>query len=137
MEGVRSAFELGNGIIFENHPHAISDLAEDVVCRATPLTPPATPNHSLDLNRLRPDQICVYRSNNTGSERRTMIYISKYRPPHKLTAAPPFWSTPDEYIQGSGQPEDHPDVGGLRRTFPVSRREADCSRHYANVPLHD
>ncbi|KAL5903131.1 hypothetical protein ACKVV7_011438 [Pyricularia oryzae] len=85
-EDVRSAFELGNGIIFENHPHAISDLAEEVVYRDTPSTPPATPNHSLDLNRLRPDQICVYRSEDAGSERRTMIYISEYKPPHKLTA---------------------------------------------------
>ncbi|KAI7908546.1 hypothetical protein M9X92_012132 [Pyricularia oryzae] len=67
VEGVRSAFDLGNGIIFENHPHAISDVAEEVVYRDTPSTPPATPNHSLDFNRLRPDQIC-------------------YKPPHKLTA---------------------------------------------------
>ncbi|KAL5925353.1 hypothetical protein ACKVV7_003425 [Pyricularia oryzae] len=60
--------------------------AEEVVYRDTPSTPPATPNHSLDLNRLRPDQICVYRSHDAGSERRTMIYISEYKPPHKLTA---------------------------------------------------
>ncbi|KAL5867749.1 hypothetical protein ACKVWM_011494 [Pyricularia oryzae] len=76
VENVRSAFELGNGIIFENNPYAISDLAEEVVYRDTPSTPPATPNHRLDLNRLQPDQICVYRSDNAGSERRTMIYIS-------------------------------------------------------------
>ncbi|KAL5903044.1 hypothetical protein ACKVV7_011445 [Pyricularia oryzae] len=86
VEEVRSAFDLGNGIIFENHAHAISDVADEVVYRDTPSTPPATPNHSLDLNRLRPDQICVYRSDNAGSERRTMIYISEYKPPHKLTA---------------------------------------------------
>ncbi|KAI6351162.1 hypothetical protein MCOR25_010094 [Pyricularia grisea] len=86
VEEVRSAFDLGNGIIFENHAHAISDVADEVVYRDTPSTPPATPNHSLDLNRLRPDQICVYRSDNAGFERRTMIYISEYKPPHKLTA---------------------------------------------------
>ncbi|KAI6506875.1 hypothetical protein MCOR10_011352 [Pyricularia oryzae] len=86
VEEVRSAFDLGNGIIFENHAHAISDVADEVVYLDTPSTPPATPNHSLDLNRLRPDQICVYRSDNAGSERRTMIYISEYKPPHKLTA---------------------------------------------------
>ncbi|TLD03388.1 uncharacterized protein PgNI_12346 [Pyricularia grisea] len=73
VENLRNTFELG-GIIFENHPYAISDLAEEVVYRDTPSTPPATPNHSLDLNRLRPDQICVYRSDNA------------YKPPHKLTA---------------------------------------------------
>ncbi|WQF90548.1 Putative tyrosine-protein kinase, active [Colletotrichum destructivum] len=86
VEEVRSAFHLGNGIVFENHPHAISDLAEEVVDRDTPSTPPSTPDHGLDLNQLRPDQICVYRSNNAGSARRTMVYISEYKPPHKLTA---------------------------------------------------
>ncbi|KAI7910408.1 hypothetical protein M9X92_011124 [Pyricularia oryzae] len=86
VEGVRDAFNLGDGIIFENHPHAISDLSEEVVYRDTPSTPPSTPNHGIDLNRLRPDQICVYRSDNAGSKRRTMIYISEYKPPHKLTA---------------------------------------------------
>ncbi|KAM6513276.1 hypothetical protein FALCPG4_015719 [Fusarium falciforme] len=86
VEEVRSAFHLGNGIIFENHPHALSDMAEEVVDRETPSTPPSTPDHRLDLNQLRPDQICVYRSDNAGSTRRTMIYISEYKPPHKLTA---------------------------------------------------
>ncbi|KAH6876846.1 hypothetical protein B0T10DRAFT_610192 [Thelonectria olida] len=86
VEEVRSAFHLGNGIVFESHPHAISDMAEEVVDRDTPSTPPSTPDHRLDLNQLRPDQICVYRSDNAGSTRRTMIYISEYKPPHKLTA---------------------------------------------------
>jgi hypothetical protein len=86
VEEVRSAFHLGNGIIFENHPHAISDMAEEVVDRDTPSTPPSTPDHRLDLNQLRPDQICIYRSDNAGSTRRTMIYVSEYKTPHKLTA---------------------------------------------------
>ncbi|RSL40462.1 hypothetical protein CEP54_016112, partial [Fusarium duplospermum] len=86
VEEVRTAFHLGNGIIFENHPHAISDMAEEVVDRDTPSTPPSTPGHGLDLNQLRPDQICIYRSDNAGSTRRTMIYVSEYKPPHKLTA---------------------------------------------------
>ncbi|KAH7118405.1 hypothetical protein EDB81DRAFT_848123 [Dactylonectria macrodidyma] len=67
VDEVRSVFDLGNGIIFENHPHAISDVAEEVVDRETPSTPPSTPGHRLDINQLRPDQIC-------------------YKPPHKLTA---------------------------------------------------
>ncbi|RMJ00578.1 hypothetical protein CDV36_015870, partial [Fusarium kuroshium] len=86
VEGVRSAFDLGSGIIFENHPHAISDVAEEVVDRNTAPTPPSTPGSRLDLNQLRPDQICIYRFDNAGSTRRTMIYISEYKPPHKLTA---------------------------------------------------
>lgn len=35
VEYVRNAFGLGNGIIFENHPSALSDIAEEVVERQT------------------------------------------------------------------------------------------------------
>ncbi|KND90464.1 hypothetical protein TOPH_05003 [Tolypocladium ophioglossoides CBS 100239] len=84
---VCSAFDMGNGIIFENHPHAISDVSEEVSDRETPSppqTPPQTSANPRDLNQLRPDQICVYRSNDALT--RTMIYVSEYKPPHKLTA---------------------------------------------------
>ncbi|OAA39336.1 Protein kinase-like domain protein [Beauveria brongniartii RCEF 3172] len=85
----RAAFELGDGVIFENHPHALSEVADEVIDSETPATasaPPRTPDYRRDLNKLRPDQICVYRSDNTALSRRTMIYISEYKPPHKLTA---------------------------------------------------
>ncbi|KAI0423900.1 hypothetical protein F5Y09DRAFT_326081 [Xylaria sp. FL1042] len=81
----RSAFDVGNGIVFENHPNAISDDAEEVIAREAALSPPQTPGRGLDLNQLRPDQICVYRSDDEPSKR-TMIYISEYKAPHKLTA---------------------------------------------------
>ncbi|KAI0397976.1 hypothetical protein F5Y17DRAFT_257027 [Xylariaceae sp. FL0594] len=81
----RSAFDIGKGIVFENHPNAISDAAEEVVAREAQLPPPQTPGHGLDLNQLRPDQICVYRSDKEPSKR-TMIYVSEYKAPHKLTA---------------------------------------------------
>ncbi|CAG2004024.1 unnamed protein product [Fusarium graminearum] len=42
-------------VVFENHPHALSDIAEEVVERETRLTPPRTPDHRRDLNQLRPD----------------------------------------------------------------------------------
>ncbi|KAK1973590.1 hypothetical protein LZ30DRAFT_641632 [Colletotrichum cereale] len=87
VEEVKSAFDLGNGIVFENHPHAISDTAEEVVDRNVPSSPPSTPHNSkVDLKQLRADQICVYRSENTDSRSRTMLYVSEYKPPHKLTA---------------------------------------------------
>ncbi|KAH7131168.1 hypothetical protein EDB81DRAFT_135184 [Dactylonectria macrodidyma] len=86
VEEVSSAFDIGNGIIFENHPHALSDVTEEVVTRETPSTPPQTPDRTRDLNQLRPDQICVYRSNDVLATTRTMIYVSEYKPPHKLTA---------------------------------------------------
>ncbi|KAJ2971484.1 hypothetical protein NUW58_g9405 [Xylaria curta] len=85
VDEFRSAFDIGNGIIFENHPNAISDAAEEVVAREAELSPPQTPGHGLDLNQLRPDQICVYRSDDDPSKR-TMIYVSEYKAPHKLTA---------------------------------------------------
>lgn len=80
-EAVRDAFDMGNGIVFENHPHAISDAAEEVADRSTPASP-RTPDHRRDLHRLRPDQICMYRS---GDETRKMIYVAEYKAPHKLT----------------------------------------------------
>ncbi|EWZ77897.1 hypothetical protein FOWG_17739 [Fusarium oxysporum f. sp. lycopersici MN25] len=87
VEEVSRAFQIGDGVVFENHPHALSDVAEEVVERETPSTPPPqTPDHRRDLNQLRPDQICVYRSDNTETSRRTMVYVSEYKPPHKLTA---------------------------------------------------
>ncbi|KAK8142902.1 hypothetical protein G3M48_008004 [Beauveria asiatica] len=88
-QDARAAFALGDGVIFENHPHALSEVADEVVNSGTPATasaPPRTPNHRRDLNKLRPDQICVYRSDNTALSQRTMIYVSEYKPPHKLTA---------------------------------------------------
>ncbi|KAM3563039.1 hypothetical protein ARSEF4850_002506 [Beauveria asiatica] len=89
VQDARAAFALGDGIIFENHPHALSEVADEVIDTETPATtsaPPRTPDYRRDLNKLRPDQICVYRSDNTALSRRTMIYISEYKPPHKLTA---------------------------------------------------
>ncbi|KAJ0132390.1 Uncharacterized protein HZ326_24526 [Fusarium oxysporum f. sp. albedinis] len=82
VEEVSRAFQIGDGVVFENHHHALSDVPEEVVDRETPLIPPRTPDHRRDLKQLRPDQICVYRSDNTLSFRRTMIYISEYKPPH-------------------------------------------------------
>ena len=86
VEAVRDIFNLGRGIIFENHPHAISETSEEVLQQGTPSTPPSTPGHTYNLNQLRADQICVYRSDGTDSTRRTMLFISEYKPPHKLTA---------------------------------------------------
>ncbi|KAI1199327.1 hypothetical protein F5X97DRAFT_296774 [Nemania serpens] len=86
VDEVRAIFDIGDGIFFENHPNAISDVGEEVIAREAASTPPQTPNHGRDLNQLRPDQICVYRSNDSPEARRTMIYISEYKAPHKLTA---------------------------------------------------
>ena len=85
IDEVRDAFDVGNGIVFENHPHAIGDIADEVMSRDSASTPPQTPDHRRDLHRLRPDQICIYRSG-TSPEQRAMIFVSEYKAPHKLTA---------------------------------------------------
>ncbi|EXA29644.1 hypothetical protein FOVG_18888 [Fusarium oxysporum f. sp. pisi HDV247] len=85
VKDVRSVFDLGNGIVFENHPHAISDVAEEVVEREGPPALPQTPDHRRDLGLLRPDQICIYRSDDDLPEWRRMLHVEEYKPPHKLS----------------------------------------------------
>ncbi|KAK4071103.1 hypothetical protein Purlil1_13520 [Purpureocillium lilacinum] len=81
---VKEAFDLGGGIVFENHPHALSDTAEEVVDRQTRPAPPSTPGHGENLKKLQADQICVYRSG--GAEGgRTRAFICEYKPSHKVT----------------------------------------------------
>lgn len=82
----RDEFNVGDGIIFENHPSAISDVAEEVVERqGPPVTPPTTPaSDRLDRDQLRPDQICVY-TTHEQSPLRNMAYVMEYKAPHKLT----------------------------------------------------
>ncbi|RSL53812.1 hypothetical protein CEP54_010194 [Fusarium duplospermum] len=88
VDEARSAFQIGDGVIFQNHPHALSDGADEVVDRETqdPTSSVQTPDHRRDLNQLRPDQICVYRSDDTLTSQRSMVYVCEYKPPHKLTA---------------------------------------------------
>ena len=59
---VRDEFDLGNGVVFDNHPNAISDIAEEVLERRSARESPSTPSRTgPDLRQLRPDQICVYK----------------------------------------------------------------------------
>ncbi|OAA71711.1 Protein kinase-like domain protein [Akanthomyces lecanii RCEF 1005] len=85
VEQIRNVYDMGGGIVFENHPSAISDIAEEVVEQDN-LSLPRTPHHGRASNQLRPDQICVYRSDDTASARRNMVYVCEYKAPHKLTA---------------------------------------------------
>ncbi|KAJ0125568.1 Uncharacterized protein HZ326_31327 [Fusarium oxysporum f. sp. albedinis] len=59
VEEVSRALQIGDGVVFENHSHALSDVSEEVVDRETPLISPRTPDYQRDLKQLRPDQICV------------------------------------------------------------------------------
>ncbi|KAH6653433.1 hypothetical protein BKA67DRAFT_593316 [Truncatella angustata] len=70
----------------QNHPNVISDVAEEVVDRQASSIPPQTPDQGKDPGRIRPNQSCVYQFDDELSTRRTMLYVSKYKAPHKLTA---------------------------------------------------
>ncbi|KAK6860929.1 hypothetical protein PG995_004565 [Apiospora arundinis] len=86
VDEVRAAFALGDGIVFENHPNAISDISEEVVDRlATPQRPRTPDQPRFERLRLRPDQICIYRQEGETSTQRTMLYINEYKAPHKIT----------------------------------------------------
>lgn len=99
VDDIRSLFDIGNGIIFENHPHALSNTAEEVVAREAPSTPPWTPNHGLDLNQLRPDRIGIYRFDDTLPAGRTMVYVFEYKPQTDCSASS-SWSTTYNHLRG-------------------------------------
>ncbi|KIE00682.1 Protein kinase-like domain protein, partial [Metarhizium majus ARSEF 297] len=81
-------YRIGRGVIFENHPSAISDVAlgDDNRVPAPPQAP-ARPASTFS-QKLRPDQICVYRNVNEAAsmEERNLLLIEEYKAPHKLTA---------------------------------------------------
>ncbi|KJZ70958.1 hypothetical protein HIM_09662 [Hirsutella minnesotensis 3608] len=85
IPAVRKAFDLDDGIVFENHPHALSETAEEVIDRQARTVAPSTPGHGDNLRKLQADQICIYRSDDARREQ-TRAFICEYKPPHKLTA---------------------------------------------------
>ncbi|EEU47541.1 uncharacterized protein NECHADRAFT_36088 [Fusarium vanettenii 77-13-4] len=77
VEEVGRAFQIGDRVIFKSQPHALSDVAEEVVDREMqdPAIPAPTPEH----------RICVYRSDNAPSSQYTLVYVSEQKSPCKLT----------------------------------------------------
>ncbi|KAI1475419.1 hypothetical protein F4774DRAFT_429041 [Daldinia eschscholtzii] len=84
VKEVTAAFAIGDGIVFENHFHTLSDVAQEVVEKET-LIIPQTPDRGRNPNRLRPDRICITRPSNKLSAPRRTVYISEYKSPIKLT----------------------------------------------------
>ncbi|KND87193.1 hypothetical protein TOPH_08162 [Tolypocladium ophioglossoides CBS 100239] len=89
---------IGHGIKFENHLKAISGTADEV--ERDPQQPPAsplrqpeepeqqrpkTPDPVEDPPTLNADQICIYRYEEEGLIKRSVIAVSEYKPPHKLS----------------------------------------------------
>ncbi|KAF5133084.1 Polysialic acid O-acetyltransferase [Metarhizium anisopliae] len=81
-------YSIGAGVIFENHPSAISDVALGDDNRVPAPPTPARPRSTFS-QKLRPDQICVYRHVNEAAsmEERNLLFIEEYKVPHKLTTA--------------------------------------------------
>ena len=124
-------FDLGDGVIFENHPLALSELSSEVAnadaAQQAEALSSSPPNQGPNLNELRPDQICIYRAGRAAaegvgsdddeySECRAMVYVCEYKPPHKLAAAHlrlglrPM-HLPSEVIRRGKLPADvHPDA---------------------------
>lgn len=68
-DSVRREFDLGDGVRFENHPHALDDDSPEVQERLRENAPPKTPAQPRpNLYQLRPDQICVYKHNDRASD---------------------------------------------------------------------
>ena len=84
MDCVRAQFDLPDGIVFDNHPNAISDNNQEVIQRRLPSTPQrSTPAGSRQYS----DQICVYTVVEGGRTHRRLAFVIEHKPPHKLTLA--------------------------------------------------
>ena len=92
----KAVFNIGSGVIFQNHPNALSDLEEKTaaqqrVTREQPAREQPARKQSAQSQssgsakkpKINPDQICVYLFN--GNNKRLMAYVVKYKAPHKLT----------------------------------------------------
>ncbi|EXU95373.1 protein kinase [Metarhizium robertsii] len=107
---IQAVYGIGGGIIFENHLNAISDVSPEVVDRESALLP-STPDQKWPSNQLRPDQICVYRSEDGQPAKRSMVYVCEYKAPHKLTA---------QHLRAGLRPMDMYKEVVNRKTVPTS-----------------
>ncbi|KAH6645568.1 hypothetical protein BKA67DRAFT_651321 [Truncatella angustata] len=105
VDQVPHEFGIGNGIVFENHPNVISDVAEEVVDRQASSIPPQTPDQGKDPGHIRPDQICVYRFDDELSTRRTMLYVSEYKAPAQADRSTPAHVVNQKTIPTAADPD--------------------------------
>ncbi|ORY62604.1 uncharacterized protein BCR38DRAFT_459064 [Pseudomassariella vexata] len=82
VDKVRREFQVGDGIIFKNRLNTINDIDKEGIQRQAP----STPDQGRSSGQIRPDQICVYRADDGPSSKRTMLYVTEYKAPHKLIA---------------------------------------------------
>ncbi len=82
IEEARRAFNLDDGIIFENHANTLSDSNEEVRQSLENLRLSGKKSSSTNPKPKDADQICVYKETN-GT--RSPCMIVEYKPPHKLS----------------------------------------------------
>jgi hypothetical protein len=83
IEEARRAFNLGEGIIFENHANTLSDSNEEVQQSLQSLRISSKgPASSSNPKPRNADQICVYKD---ADGTRSLCMVVEYKPPHKLS----------------------------------------------------
>jgi len=84
IEEARHAFDLGEGIIFENHANTLSDSNEEVQQSLQDLRISSKGQASSSNPKPRnADQICVYKE---ADGTRSLCMVVEYKPSHKLSA---------------------------------------------------
>ncbi|ESZ92180.1 kinase domain-containing protein [Sclerotinia borealis F-4128] len=87
LHSVRSEFNIGDGIFFDNNPNTLSDTEVEVSQRLKNLEP-VTPNHSTpSFSGLQADQRCVYTTVEDGNTLRNLAFVVEHKAPHKLNLA--------------------------------------------------
>ena len=90
IETAQAQFNLEQGISFENHVNALSDVAEEVQQYLNIRTPRASPEPvsssesetEKKRKKTRADQFCVYRN---VEDVRKLLFLVEYKPPHKIS----------------------------------------------------
>ena len=95
MPGAREKFNLGEGIIFENHQNPLTGTTKDQTAKeVVESIPPYTPGKKAAPSRLKnsasasepvakPDQFCIHK--NLGGDDIELLFVCEYKAPHKLT----------------------------------------------------
>ena len=89
----KQQFQLGQGIVFEDHINSLSDVADEVQQHLLIQTPIRTSTRNSSPSpsgsdceskptQTRADQFCVYKS---VDGMRALLFIVEYKPPHKLS----------------------------------------------------
>ncbi|QSZ32117.1 hypothetical protein DSL72_001686 [Monilinia vaccinii-corymbosi] len=87
LDSVRSEFNIGDGVYFDNHPNTLSDTAEEVSERLENLRPFTPKNSPPSSSGLQADQICVYTITKDEETLRKLAFVVEYKAPHKLSLA--------------------------------------------------